>query len=106
MTSRTPTFIRVIARAYPGSETVAGVAATYNASEATAWTTAVASATPTGSTDAAEATYLASCLTAAVTAGYTEGSQTGGVGPKDTSNGIGCAIITRLLALGTNDLSS
>ena len=106
MTSRNPTFLRVRAHAYPGSETVAGVAATYNASEATAWATAVGSAAPTGKTDPAEATYLASCLTAAITAGYTQGSQTGGVGQMSSANGVGNSIIARLLALGTNDLSS
>lgn len=106
MTSRSPTFARAIAYAYPGSETVAGVAATYNAAEATAWATAVGSAAPTGKTDAAESTYLQSCLTAAVTAGYTPGSQTGGVGAGSSANGVGISIIARLLALGVNDLSS
>lgn len=105
MTSRTPTFLRAIAQVF-GNEPTPGVAATYNASEATAWATAVASAAPSGSTDPAEATYLSSCLTAAITAGYTPGSQTGGVGAGNSQNGVGVSIIQRLLALGTNNLSS
>lgn len=102
-TSREPSFTRVI---FPGDPTDGGVGATYNASEAAAWVTAIASAAPTGSTDAAEATYLATCLTAARTALYTPGTQTGGVGPyNSTANGVGQSILNRLIALGTNDLN-
>ncbi len=103
MTTRNPTFVRAIV---PAAGVDGGKAATYNVAEVTAWNTAIASAAPTGSTDPAEATYLASCLTAAITAGYTPGSQTGGVGAKNATFGVGNAIIQRLLALGTNDLSS
>ena len=103
MATRQPTFVRAIV---PAAGNDGGTAATYNAAEATAWLTAVASAAPTGSTDQAEATYLASCLTAAKTAGYTPGTQTGGVGANNATFGVGNAIIQRLHALGTNDLTS
>ncbi|HEV8032024.1 MAG TPA: hypothetical protein VGP42_13490 [Stellaceae bacterium] len=103
MTTRQPTFVRAIA---PDNGRDGGVAAAYNAAEVTAWTTACSSAAPSGSTDPAEATYLASCLAAAKTAGYTPGTQTGGVGANNATFGVGNAIIQRLLALGTNDLTS
>lgn len=105
MTQYYPTFARV-RMAENGKD--GGTAATYNASEATAWLTANTGWTaPAGRTDPAESTYLQSCLTAAVTAGYTPGSQTGGVGPyASLANGVGMAIILRLLALGVNKLTS
>lgn len=100
-----PSFVRVIATPTADQEITAGYAATYNASEATAWATAVSGWTaPTGSTDPAETTYLQSCLTAARTAKYTQGSQVGTVAAPQTY-GVGIAIIQRLLALGVNDLT-
>ena len=93
MATRQPTFVRAIA---PDNGRDGGVAATYNVAEAAAWLTACSSAAPTGSTDPAEAAYLSSCLTAAKSAGYTHGTQTGGIGSKDTTAGVGIAIAGRL----------